>query len=53
MRAASLVWGVAFAAALAAPAPAAAQLTFPPVSSRDFDLDLYGQPALGSPRLIP
>jgi hypothetical protein len=34
------------------PRPARAQLMFPPITSRNFNLDLFEQPALGSPRLI-
>ena len=33
-------------------ARATAQVTFPPVTSRDFNIDLFEQPAIGSPRLI-
>ena len=29
-----------------------AQLTFPPITNRNFNIDLFEQPALGSPRLI-
>jgi hypothetical protein len=35
-----------------APRPARAQLMFRPITSRDYNLDLFEQPALGSPRLI-
>jgi len=35
-----------------APRPARAQLTFPPITSRDYNLDRFEQPAPGSPRLI-
>jgi hypothetical protein len=34
------------------PRPARAQLMFPPITSRDYNLDLFEQPVLGSPRLI-
>jgi hypothetical protein len=34
------------------PRPARAQLMFPPITSRNYNLDLFEQPALGSPRLI-
>jgi hypothetical protein len=34
------------------PRAARAQLTFPPITTRDYNLDLFEQPALGSPRLI-
>jgi hypothetical protein len=45
----------AWAIALAALAPAVAQAqttTFPPVTNRNFNIDLFEQPAIGSPRLI-
>ncbi len=51
-RAAYLVGGVVLAGLALAPARAGAQLTFPPITSRNFDIDLFEQPALGSPRLI-
>ena len=35
-----------------APRPARAQLALPPITSRNFNLDLFEQPVLGSPRLI-
>jgi hypothetical protein len=44
--------GVALGLLLWAPRPARAQLTFPPITSRNYNLDLFEQPALGSPRLI-
>jgi len=37
---------------LLAPLTAAAQLSFPPITNRNFNIDLFEQPALGSPRLI-
>ena len=43
---------VIFVTALAAPGAAHAQLSFPPLTSRNFNIDLFEQPALGSPRLI-
>jgi hypothetical protein len=42
-----LLLGVLFA-----PLTAAAQLSFPPITNRNFNIDLFEQPALGSPRLI-
>jgi hypothetical protein len=47
MRGVLLVW---LAAALV-PAVARAQ-SFPPITNRDFNIDLFEQPAIGSPRLI-
>jgi hypothetical protein len=35
-----------------APRAARAQFVLPPITSRDFNLDLFEQPVLGSPRLI-
>jgi len=43
---------VIFAAALAAPTVARAQISFPPITNRSFNIDLFEQPAIGSPRLI-
>ena len=34
------------------PAAAHAQISFPPITSRNFNIDLFEQPAIGSPRLI-
>jgi hypothetical protein len=34
------------------PARAGGQSSFPPITSRNFNIDLFEQPALGSPRLI-
>jgi hypothetical protein len=45
--AALLVAGV-----LAGRPPVRAQVMFPPVTNRDFSIDLFEQPAIGSPRLI-
>ncbi|MFL5303617.1 MAG: hypothetical protein ACJ8F1_00315 [Polyangia bacterium] len=40
-------------AAVLAPAGAQAQnLSFPPITNRNFNIDLFEQPAIGSPRLI-
>jgi hypothetical protein len=44
---------VAAAAITVTAARAAGQMmTFPPVTSRDFNIDLFEQPAIGSPRLV-
>jgi hypothetical protein len=43
---------VIFATALAAPTVAQAQISFPPITNRNFNIDLFEQPAIGSPRLI-
>ena len=39
-------------AVIVAPSAAKAQLSLPPIANRDFNIDLFEQPALGSPRLI-
>ena len=41
-----------FLIVLAAPLVAEAQVSFPPIVNRNFNIDLFEQPALGSPRLI-
>jgi hypothetical protein len=43
---------VIFLTALAVPIAAQAQLSFPPITNRNFNIDLFEQPAIGSPRLI-
>jgi hypothetical protein len=40
------------AAVVMAPAAVRAQATFPSITSRNFNIDLFEQPAIGSPRLI-
>lgn len=46
------VQAVFFFALILFPAGARAQISFPPVTSRNFNIDLFELPALGSPRLI-
>jgi hypothetical protein len=41
-----------FAALVLAPAGARAQISFPSITNRNFNIDLFEQPAIGSPRLI-
>jgi hypothetical protein len=43
---------LAFLFVTLASAPVLAQVTFPPITSRQFNIDLFEQPAIGSPRLI-
>jgi hypothetical protein len=38
--------------AMAASSQAWAQVSFPPITNRNFNIDLFEQPAIGSPRLI-
>ena len=44
---------IGLVAAALAPSVAEAQgLVFPPITNRNFNIDLFEQPAIGSPRLI-
>ncbi len=51
-RAATRVRAVLLVVVILLPAGARAQFSFPPITNRNFNIDLFEQPALGSPRLI-
>jgi hypothetical protein len=46
------IGAIVLVAVLASSASAQAQLTFPAITNRNFNIDLFEQPAIGSPRLI-
>ena len=51
-RAAKHARAALFVVLILLPAGASAQTSFPPITNRNFNIDLFEQPALGSPRLI-
>ena len=51
-RAVKRVRACLFAALILVPAAARAQFSLPSITNRNFNIDLFEQPALGSPRLI-
>jgi hypothetical protein len=52
VRVTKQVGAALFLVLILVPAGARAQISFPPITSRNFNIDLFEQPALGSPRLI-